>query len=160
MAKRELTESRGPSLGDAARIRVLGSSGKGEADASIGHPFFFPKEEIVRSEKIRWPMQLGMEEDLWIVVTSMLDPFGKRTQGRVLLAYEKEAHVAYGGFYFYREYDRTCVQSIYLADSYRKLGLGSVLAQVANQLKIRCVTTPISPDGRRWAERYGLKVVS
>lgn len=148
----------GPTLGDVARIKVLGAHGRGEADALIGHAFFFPGERVVRREKIRWRMQVE-EEDLWIVVTSMLDSFQKRTQGRVILAYDEGALVAYGGFYFYRERNQTCVQSVYLADDYRKLGLGSVLAQVARQLKIRCVTEPVSPDGRKWAERYGLRIV-
>lgn len=149
---------RGPSLADVARVKVLGSPGRGEGDASIGHPFFFPGETVVARDVVQWTL-FGREEPVHVVLTTMPDSIGYKTQGRILLAYDPEATVAYGGIFFVRSYSRTCVQSIYLAEDYRRSGLGSLLADLARKSGIECVFFPVSDDGRAWARRHGFSIV-
>jgi hypothetical protein len=157
--KKATTKRRGNpvELGDVARVRVLGAPGRGEADASIGHPFLFPGETVV--EHWSEERQVGGEsEPVYVTVTSMPVP-GGGTSGRILLSYDEKATVAYGGIYFLNENGRTCVQSIYLASDYRGSGFGAWLAEIAKSRGVTCVFGPVSDDGRAWADRYKLPVV-
>lgn len=147
----------GPSLGEVARIKVLGVPGRNEADASIGHPLFFPGEKVVERAETKVTLH-GEHEKMFITVTSMPDITGAHNAGRILLSYDRAVTVCYGGIFFARSYGRTCVQSIYLVEEYRRSDLGALLAQLAKSRRMTCVFEPVSPAGAAWAKRHGLKV--
>lgn len=151
------TPAPGPSLGDVARIKVLGSPGQNETDAMIGHPFFFPGEKVVERLQTE-AMVTGSREVVFVTITSMPDPVGYPTMGRVLLSYNEEASVSYGGFFFASSYKKKCIQSVYLVEEYRGSELGALLAELAKRLKISCVFEPVSPAGRAWAGKHGFKI--
>ncbi len=159
MAKRQTaaTDERGPSLGDVARIKVLGVGGRNEADASIGHPLFFPGEKVVEKATTQAVVH-GERETVHVVTTSIPDIFGKHSQGRILLSYNAEATVCYGGIFFVKSYGKTCIQSVYLVEEYRGGDLGALLGQLAREHKITCVFEPVSPAGRAWAKRQGFAI--
>lgn len=151
-------DQKGPTIGDVARIKVLGVPGKNEADASIGHAFFFAGEKVVERLETKAVVH-GERETVYVTITSLPDIAGKPTQGRVLLSYDRDAHVSYGGFYFVRSYNETCIQSLYLVEEYRKGDLGALLAQLAKEkLGIHCVFEPLSPAGKSWANRHGFLI--
>ena len=155
--RKKTTIERGPSLGDVARIKVLGVPGRNEADAAIGHPFMFPGEKVVERLETEATVH-GEREKVFITVTSMPDITGAHNTGRILLSFDLAAAVCYGGIFFARSYGRTCVQSIYLVEEYRRGELGALLAQLAKSRKMTCVFEPVSPAGRAWAKKHGLTV--
>ncbi len=157
-AKTAPIETRGPSLGDVARIKVLGSAGQDEGDACIGHSFLFPREIIKKSwSEVR---RVGRkDEPVYVTITEMPGPYGYGKMGRILLSYDKAAHVCYGGIFFMREGTRTCVQSIYIVPAYRRAGFGAWLAELAKTCKIKCTFAPVSDDGHAWSTRAGFKIV-
>ena len=155
--KKTAPESRRNSqLGAVAQGKILPMSRPGDiGNAVIGHPLFFPGERIIsQASETR---QIGKRNEA-VFVTETAMSVGSTEGGRVLLSYDANCYVTYGGFFWIRQGRRRCVQSIYVATEYRPFHLGSWLAKLAKSRHVTCALEPISEDGRRWAMRNGIDI--
>jgi hypothetical protein len=147
--------SRDQQLGDIARQAITPMAVGDLGNASIGHPFFFPGEVVER----RWVEQHTLNpidgpEDVHVTLTR--SPNG---QQRVLLSYDQDAHVTYGGIKIVPHAGRSCVNDVFVSQEVRGKGLADRLAQIAKSMGVSCVFTPASAAGEAWSRRHGLALI-
>lgn len=153
---RKSSLERDQQLATIAKAHILpGTSSSIEGNASIGHSFYFPGEQIVD----QWleTLTIGTEvENVFVTVTTTRDAQGLVSGHRLLLSYDRNAHVTYGGAFVVKQGKNFCINSVYVVPAYRHGDVGEAVARVLrDKMQVKCALEPMSTQGKAWVKRYG-----
>jgi hypothetical protein len=147
-------------LANVARLATTGAlRDDQEGDAGVGHSFWHPKEKIIEEGVVDVDsMPGGATEPVFWAITEEPKMGNQRAQRRVLMSYNPEHTVCYGGARLLDIDGEWLVNDVFVARSYAK-----ALRQLGTELVLRAgavgVLSPASTAGRIAARSAGLPLI-
>lgn len=138
----------------ASRDDDLARAARVKATAPFADPTWHPNERVesVYEVVVR---NAGIDEEMYLIITSSENVLGARVNGRILLAFSPQPLDPVGGVFFVLERRTRYLQSLYVDPDFRGGRAVSLLLDAAKRLGITKAVGPYSTAGEKVLRRAG-----